>query len=794
MARKMYEIAFELAGKINSSFGGMFSSANERMAQMNRNISSLKADMQELEKAQKKVAQARDLQERIADTAKSFETARAEVNRLAAELLKADKPTQELKQRFKEAESQANNLKNKLASQRAELQGLESSLSKAGVNTRNLANDNARLAVQLEKAEKAQQKLAKAQAMSNKVDKFQTGSRDAMLTATAASVPIVGSVGVGIQFDTAMAGVAKQVEGARNDVGELTAIGLEAKNRVMQASKDMMIMPDSMAKAFAMSAKSGVKGMENIDRFARMGTMMGTAFEAPAEEVTENFAKIGSAMKIDLSTKEGIDKLEALADAVNYLDDQSNASGADIIEVLKRVGGTATALLPTMSRNTLAGMSTAMLQMGETRETAGTALNALFTKVAAAPTQSKSFQEALAKVGLTGEGLQASALKDAEGTVLNLFERIGKLDEASKNNVLAELFGAEHIDTLSKISGNYDKFVEIIKMGNSEAAKGSMAKEFAIMSKTAERQLEGVKASAARSAVGMSEILLPSLLSAAQGLQSLMEKVQKFSSEHPALTKFITMGTAGFIGFGIAASAMAWAVSSAVSPFISFYGWATKVELMSKLAAGATRAWTAAQWLFNAALSMNPIGLTILAIAGLIAIGVALYKNFDSVRNIVDSLWGKFKETFPGAAQLIDTVGQKVGWLWDKLKGFLKWLTGSSGSEGGGSSGGMGDLRMHGFAAGGFTNRPAIFGEAGPEVAIPLDGSSRSLSLWARTGEMLGATSGGGTSITYAPSFIIQGGGEYTEGAVRRAAKDAQDDFGKKFGAFARQERRLSYA
>lgn len=48
---------------------------------------------------------------------------------------------------------------------------------------------------------------------------------------------------------------------------------------------------------------------------------------------------------------------------------------------------------------------------------------------------------------------------------------------------------------------------------------------------------------------------------------------------------------------------------------------------------------TAAQWLWNAALDANPIGIVIMAIAGLIAILMYLYNNNETVRNGINSLW-----------------------------------------------------------------------------------------------------------------------------------------------------------
>lgn len=57
------------------------------------------------------------------------------------------------------------------------------------------------------------------------------------------------------------------------------------------------------------------------------------------------------------------------------------------------------------------------------------------------------------------------------------------------------------------------------------------------------------------------------------------------------------------------------------------------------IARTATLAWTAAQWLLNAALTANPIGLIIVAIAALVAGIIYAYTHFETFRNIVNAAW-----------------------------------------------------------------------------------------------------------------------------------------------------------
>jgi len=54
---------------------------------------------------------------------------------------------------------------------------------------------------------------------------------------------------------------------------------------------------------------------------------------------------------------------------------------------------------------------------------------------------------------------------------------------------------------------------------------------------------------------------------------------------------------------------------------------------------------TAAQWALNAALSANPIGLVIIAMAGLVAVSVLVYKNWDLIVQKAKELWGWLSAT-----------------------------------------------------------------------------------------------------------------------------------------------------
>ena len=93
--------------------------------------------------------------------------------------------------------------------------------------------------------------------------------------------------------------------------------------------------------------------------------------------------------------------------------------------------------------------------------------------------------------------------------------------------------------------------------------------------------------------------------------------------------------------------------------------------IATRAQAVATRAAAMGQWLLNAALTANPIGLII---AGLVAVGVALYAFFtrtETGRRMWSAIWGAMKtaaaavwDWMKGAIQVLGAV---VTWLWQNI-------------------------------------------------------------------------------------------------------------------------------
>lgn len=211
------------------------------------------------------------------------------------------------------------------------------------------------------------------------------------------------------------------------------------------------------------------------------------------------------------------------------------------------------------------------------------------------------------------------------------------------------------------------------------------------------------------------------------------------------------------------------------------------------VAGGATAITTALGVAF--AFLTSPIGIIVLAIAAVIAIGVLLYKNWDKVTAFLFSTGDKIMEFFGKVAtfmgnilkaplnSLISGVNTVIGGL-NKMT-IPDWVPGIGGK-------GINIPLIPKLAAGGFTKGISIAGEAGQEAVLSFDPAYRrqNLSYWAQAGERLGVAdenelgllTGGSSSNTvfdlsglvFSPQIAVNG--QDPEDIIQKL-KDYEPDF-----------------
>jgi len=116
--------------------------------------------------------------------------------------------------------------------------------------------------------------------------------------------------------------------------------------------------------------------------------------------------------------------------------------------------------------------------------------------------------------------------------------------------------------------------------------------------------------------------------------------------------------------FGPAALAAAGSLGAMVSGLAALNIGAAVARVGQLAASAATAVWTGAQWLLNAALTANPIGLVILAIVAIVAAIVIAYKKSETFRMIVQLLWAAIKAGAAAAWNALKAFGASfAGWV-----------------------------------------------------------------------------------------------------------------------------------
>jgi hypothetical protein len=198
------------------------------------------------------------------------------------------------------------------------------------------------------------------------------------------------------------------------------------------------------------------------------------------------------------------------------------------------------------------------------------------------------------------------------------------------------------------------------------------------------------------------------LLPALAGLLQIMAPIAKFAQEHTSLFLILAgvIGTLALlvVGYNLYLKAMA------------FYTTAVSV---------ATAIW-------NAILLANPITLVVLAIVAFVAIMVVLYKKFEIVREVVDTVFSAIKtgvtssldfltSYFTGVLNIYKGIFNAIAKLWNNSIGKLSFTFPSWVPVFGGQKISVPNIPM--LAEGGIVTGPtlAMIGERGPEAVIPLN-------------------------------------------------------------------------
>ena len=802
MALKQYEIAFKLAAKMSGDFPKSFKNASDAVEKLGDHMQSLNSDS-------RKIAGLVAARKAVAESSKEYGQARRKVAELGKAMSQTSQPAKELVQSFNLAKLALDKAKTSLQKNRTALRELDAEAGTASVSLAGLVKRQKDLEQATEAAYKAQQKAAKLQPWVDLAQKGQDGLNKALDFSNSVNAGIV-KIGGAANATALVAGgawakVGADYQAAMARVQASTGASAEQMKQIEEAAR--AVFSSGMGESFdevarAMSTIKQVGGLDgkDLESATKNAMALGKTFDMDVNET----ARATSALMKNF----GIDGQKAF-DLIAYAAQNGANKNGDLLDTFNEYAVQYQALGFTAEQfaaHLVKGAEDGAFSIDKV----GDAIKEFNIR---AKDGSKSSMEAFAALGLNGQKatqMFAAGGQSAQVAFAEVVKRLSEMeDPVARNAAGVALFGTQFEDLEVKALEGFKAI-----QGSLPQIEGTMQQVSRAISSDLGSQLRIVSRS-------FMDLLLPAADSAAKAITEQMPKISKalaalapqiealsqaFTKALPVITQWFNKSLSGAMSFVLFVlenfNAIATAVAYAGSAFLIFRGvfqglkvvvTVTKWVLMARqafimyrvsaaAAVVASKATAVAMNLLSVAakslgaamkfLMANPI---VLFLAGLVAAGVAVYKNWDELKamavsaaQIISDAWssamtsiqGFFANTFDSLASImkgpINTIIAMINSIVESINGMAfnvpDWVPAI-----GGQKFGFELPKIPQLAEGGIATQPtlATIAEAGEaEAVIPLSKLSTMLQPMPAAG---GEGSGGGMTINFAPVIHVQG-------------------------------------
>lgn len=332
---------------------------------------------------------------------------------------------------------------------------------------------------------------------------------------------VTDSVQAAVDFESAMADVAKVVDGLRDENGNLTDSYYAMSDSIVQMSKDIPMAAEDLAAITAAAGTAGIAADE-LTTFTETAAKMGVAFDTTAEQAGDWMAKWRTSFSM------GQEEVTALADQINYLSNNSASTASEISTIVTAVGPLGD--VAGISAAQIAALGSTMVGVGVQQDVAATGIRKLATTMVAGSSATKAQATVLQQLGLDATEMAERMQTDAEGAILTFLEAVSKLPEAEQVAALKNYFGQESVGAIAPLLTNLDVLRERFEMvADAQLYAGSMDAEYAARAATTANNIQLYENRIAALKIQIGNYLLPVvnkvLGAASTGLDWLSDKI-----------------------------------------------------------------------------------------------------------------------------------------------------------------------------------------------------------------------------------------------------------------------------
>ncbi|BFD47785.1 MAG: hypothetical protein DMENIID0003_08590 [Wolbachia endosymbiont of Sergentomyia squamirostris] len=619
----MKAISIVIGATLQSSF-------NSTIAGSTKQLSHIGSTIKQLESSSKSVSKFKQLSHDALLARRSWNELEIKTKSLAQQIKNAKEPSKSLQNEFTRSKTAALKAKTAYLQKRSALHLLRTEFSKSGRDIKSLIGDQVKLGSSIEKLKNNYTALNSVMQKRKGVLAQRANFKAQMMDAVALGLTLAAPLKAAISFESAMADVKKVVKFEDTDVNGFTKLG--------ETLKEMSrTIPLSAAELAQITASGGQLGIEAKDLTVFTDTVakMATAFDMSAEEAGNAIAKLSNIYQIKIG------EMANIGDAINHISDNTAAKAKDIVPALNRIGGTARQFgLTAVEAGALAS---SFISLGKTPEKAGTAINAMLSKLQTASKQGGNFQKAFQQLKINAKEFEKAIGKNAQGTLVKFLETIAKLGKQERSSVLFDLFGLEYQDDIALLIGSLNEYKKSLQLINGEY-QGSMQREFENRANTTANNLQLLKNSIVEVGMNLGFVLLPPLNFTVNLLKSATVQVAFYAKEYRVLTTVVISTIAALISIKIAAISLGYAwtfVKGSLFALLSTWKVFASIITLVKIGFSAVFPVVIAGFkAFTIAVMSNPMGLII---GGLVVAATLIIIKWQTVKNFFVTIWESVK-------------------------------------------------------------------------------------------------------------------------------------------------------
>ncbi|WP_368580210.1 phage tail tape measure protein [Acinetobacter baumannii] len=656
MSKLKLEVLFgavdKLTGPMKTIVGGSKTMADA--------LKKTNGELKDLEAQQRKISGFRQLTAQSEKTAQALAKNKQTISELKA-ALKINPEVQENVTALARAEAAHKRLMGVQKNQRTELTGMAQEFNKAGIQMDRLNEEESDLknkihltTMELNKQKEALGKHTEAQKkyekMQERMGKANEMAKKGLMIAGAGAAAMAIPVKIAIDYESAMADVAKVVDGLKDEAGKITPAYTAMSNQIIEMTTRLPMAAKDIAAIVAAGAQSGISKNELIG-FAESAVKMGVAFDITADQAGQSMAEMRAAFKMTQP------QVIALADQINYLGNTSPNKADKIMEVVQRIG--ALGEVGGFASSSIAAMAASLTAVEP--DVAATGIKNIILALTKGESATKGQNEAFEKLKLKSTDVAKSMQKDAEGTIATVLKAIQKLPKEEQVAITNNLFGSEALPIVMQYSQGLETLTKnLTAVSSASVYAGSMEAEYAARAATTANNIQLAKNQMAALGITIGNVLLPGVNSMIGGFNSVMSSVQKWAQANPGLSS-------GLVKVAVGAIAIVGGLSALSIGLITIFG------PMMMVAKGFGVVALAAKGM-SMALLTNPITWIVLAIAGA---ALLIYKNWAPISGFFVGIWSTIKTAFNGGIKGISALiinWSPIGLFYTAFAKVLSWF------------------------------------------------------------------------------------------------------------------------